>query len=233
MAGRTPPWLVTGANGLLTSAVARRLEERGEQLILHVHRGRDRVAGLVQRYPVRAADLASPHGARDIAAWALSHAPLGGLVLGASAFVKTPLSTIDPPEIERQLRIEIGSHLEIIARLGPSIADGGVIILFSDVGVRLGWPSYPVYLAAKGALEAASRSLARSLGPRVVVTCVAPGSLEGAPSPPEGTLAGRTALGRAGTPEEVADAVIRWIGLPAGVIHGACLLVDGGRHLYA
>lgn len=216
---------------MLTCEVARRLAERAAPLLLHLHDHRQRARDLVAIHPTLQADLGVPEGRRLLAGWAERHAPLGGIVLGASRFSSTPVRSVSLEEIQRIIALELESHLDLVLRLHPLVVDRGRIVFFSDVGVRLGWPSYPAYLAAKGGVEAATRSLARSLGPRLIVTCVAPGSIEGAPAPPEGVVTGDTALGRTGLPEEVAEAVVRWLGLPAVVIAGQCLRIDGGRRL--
>lgn len=226
------PWLITGANGLLTSAVAFRLHRGGTPLLLHVHERTHRIRDLLELHPSVRGDLATPGPRREVLAAVESHAPLGGLVLGASRFEPEPVSSTPPRALAATVERELVAHLEIVGALHRRLIDGARIVLFSDTGTALGWPSHPAYLAAKAGLEAATRSLARDLGPRLVVFCVAPGSLEGAPPPPEGVTRHRTALGRPGTPDEVARAVVAYSALPTTVIQGSCLVVDGGRRLY-
>jgi len=225
------PWLVTGANGLLTSAIAHRLAGVGVPMLLHVHGRTDRIDSLLHgSNPAVFADLENA-GDRDLlVSQAIRLAPLGGLVLGASRFQMTPPD--DTSGLTGTLSLDLLAPVELALRLAPHMAPGGRIILFGDAGTTLGWPSYTAYLAAKGGVEAALPSLARRLGPRVVVLGVAPGAVEGAPSPPEGTLRHRTALGRPASPEEVARAILRFAALPSPVSHGRILVVDGGRRLY-
>jgi pteridine reductase len=222
------PVLLTGANGLLISSVATRLQEFFP-LLLHVHRRRDRLeaAGL-DHHPVVEADLSSEHGVATLAAAAERVAPLGGIVLGASAFQKTHPVTAQPHEIRNVLALELVAHLELIHRLHSSVHHGGRIVLFSDAGIPRGWPSYDGYLAAKAGLEAATRSLARALGPRIIIFCVSPGLSRGAATPPQGTTLEHVALGRAADPEEIATFVVRAWDLPPAVTHGHVLHVDGG-----
>lgn len=225
------PYLVTGANGLLTSAIARLLFQLGPPPLLHYHRSTNRIGELFEAGPTLQADLRSSADRERLGGWAKRHAPLAGVVLGASSFEKTPFDTTTTEQISKVLELELGSHLDVTRRLSGLLADDGRLLFFSDVGTRLGWPSYPAYLAAKAGIEAAVKSLARSLGPRIVVCCIAPGSLKGAPPPPEGAIRERTPLGRAGTPDEVAGAVVRFLHLPPSVVQGQTLLIDGGRHL--
>ncbi len=228
----TGPWLITGANGLLTSAVARGLHGRGHALLLHVHENTHRIGDLVDSNPSLEADLATAPSRRDFVAAARSHAPLAGLVLGASRFEAAPTGDPGAPAAGPIVERELSAHLELIQGLHRHLVDGGRIVLFSDTGTVLGWPSYGPYLAAKAGLEAATPALARALGPRLVVFCVAPGSLEGAPPPPGSVVRHRTALERLGSPEEVARSVVELCGLPAPVVQGQCFVVDGGRRLY-
>lgn len=90
------------------------------------------------------------------------------------------------------------------------------------------------YSAAKGAVIAMTRALAKELGPSGVrVNCVAPGAimtdmnreLDGEALR---DLAERTPLGRLGKPKEVADALVFLAGAGASFITGQILGVDGG-----
>jgi NAD(P)-dependent dehydrogenase (short-subunit alcohol dehydrogenase family) len=152
-------------------------------------------------------------------------------VLGASRFTKTPVVGLTPDTIREVLELELQVHLELVTCLAAHLVDGARVVLFTDTAVAFGWADYPVYLAAKGGLDAAVRSLALALGPRVTVFAVAPGSLEGTPPPPDGDPRDTTALGRRGRRTEVAAAVTGLMGLPSAVVQGATVAVDGGRRL--
>ncbi|HHQ49611.1 MAG TPA: SDR family oxidoreductase, partial [Acidobacteria bacterium] len=189
----------------------------------------DRLDGL-HRHPRLAADLASTADRDALVARAAAMAPLGGLVVGASRFERTPPG--DEADVRPALALDLEAPLELALRLAPHMVSGARIVLFGDAGTALGWPSYPAYLAAKGGIEAAASSLAHRLGPEIVVLAVAPGAVEGAPPPPQGAIRHRTALGRMATPEEVARAILRFAALPPTVSHGRILVVDGGRRLF-
>jgi pteridine reductase len=73
-----------------------------------------------------------------------------------------------------------------------------------------------------------TRVLARALAPEVRVCGVAPGPVAVEPEQEE-RRAAETLLGRVGTPEDVADAVVFLA--RAGFVTGASLVVDGGRLL--
>lgn len=225
--------VVTGANGLLTSAVARQLAILGAPLLLHVHRETSRIDSTCElaRADRIAADLSTTEGRELVIRRAAALAPLGALVLGASRFTRTPVEQLDHATVRSVLGLELESHLEIVGGLARHLAAGARVVLFTDTATTIGWADYPVYLAAKGGLDAAVRSLARSLGPRVSVLGVAPGSLDGTPAPPDGDPRETTALGRRGTAAEVAAATVGLMRLPQAVIHGVTVPVDGGRRL--
>jgi pteridine reductase len=87
---------------------------------------------------------------------------------------------------------------------------------------------------AKAALAAMTLSLARELAPDVRVNAVAPGAVlwpeAGKAYADQQALLASTALQRAGTPEDVAEAV-RWLLVDAHYTTGQVLRVDGGRAL--
>jgi 3-oxoacyl-[acyl-carrier protein] reductase/pteridine reductase len=80
--------------------------------------------------------------------------------------------------------------------------------------------------------------MARALAPRVAVNCVAPGMIETGDSKPQAAkhrafmrrIAKKTPMQRAGTPAEVAAAVL-FFATAAEFITGQVLLVDGGLGL--
>ncbi len=222
------PVLLTGANGLLISAIGQQLQELSP-LLLHVHRRRDRLVNSdLAGHPVVNADLSSEQGVATVIEAAQRLAPLGGIVLGASAFQKTHPAAPELHRIRDVLALELEAQLELIHNLHALVQDGGRIVLFSDAGIGRGWPSYDAYLAAKAGLEAAARSLANALGPRLIIFCVSPGLSRGAATPPQGTLLEHVPLGRAADPGEVATFVLRAWTLPPTVTHGQVLHVDGG-----
>jgi NAD(P)-dependent dehydrogenase (short-subunit alcohol dehydrogenase family) len=118
-------------------------------------------------------------------------------------------------------------------------AGGGAIVNISSTAVVHG--NYGIYGAAKAAVEGWTRSLAVEAAPyRVRVNCVSPGWIKteatqpGAPVDAEAAVR-RAAweretslLGRMGTPEEIAHAVLFLASDQASFVTGAVLIVDGG-----
>jgi 3-oxoacyl-[acyl-carrier protein] reductase len=108
----------------------------------------------------------------------------------------------------------------------------GRIVSVSSISARLGTRGQSNYAAAKAALEAASRSLAREMGSRgITVNCVAPGIIE-SPATNEAFDAARirdlVPLQRAGHPDDVAAAVSFLASDAAAYITGQTIPVSGG-----
>ena len=108
----------------------------------------------------------------------------------------------------------------------------GRIVSLTSVAADIGNRGQTNYTAAKGAIEAASRSLARELGPRgVTVNCVSPGIID---TPMVAGLfdakaiAAIVPLQRLGTADEVAAVVAYLASDAAGYITGQSIPVNGG-----
>jgi 3-oxoacyl-[acyl-carrier protein] reductase len=113
--------------------------------------------------------------------------------------------------------------------------DGGVIINMSWDHVLAGMPGVnpQLYSAVKGAVLAFSKSLARSVAPRVRVNVLAPGWIEtsfgaGLDEGMRRTVAESTPLKRWGTPDDVANAAVFLASPAAAFITGHTMLVSGG-----
>jgi len=110
----------------------------------------------------------------------------------------------------------------------------GRIVQIGSVVGSSGNPGQANYAAAKAALIGFTKSLALEVGSRgITVNCVAPGFIDtdmtqALPQAQRDALTGRIPLGRLGSPEDVANAVLFLAGPRAGYITGATLHVNGG-----
>ena len=122
----------------------------------------------------------------------------------------------------------------------PIINDGGRIINISSGLARFSFPGSSAYGSMKGAVEVLSRYLAKELGARgIAVNVVAPGAIETDFSGgmvrdnPEinKTIAGVTALGRVGLPDDIGGVVAFLCTEDAKWINGQRIEVSGGMNL--
>lgn len=113
-------------------------------------------------------------------------------------------------------------------------AGGGVILNASSVVALYGNFGQTNYTAAKAAVIAMTQTWARELGRHGIrVNAVAPGFVatrivEAMPEQVRRMMVERTPLGRAGTPEEIAEAYVWLASSRASFITGAVLSIDGG-----
>ena len=95
------------------------------------------------------------------------------------------------------------------------------------------WRHHLAYCASKSALATLTRALARALAPEIQVNAVAPGIAqfpEGYSEDLRNRLIERVPLGRAGTPQEVAQ-LVRFLVESGGYMTGQIISIDGGRSL--
>lgn len=126
------------------------------------------------------------------------------------------------------------------AALLPLLRDGARILNVSTGLARFSLPGYAAYASMKGAVEVMTRYMARELGPRrISVNTIAPGAIEtdfGGGAVRDNAdlnrmIAGFTAQGRAGLPDDIGGAVTALLDPGAGWITGQRIEVSGGMFL--
>jgi pteridine reductase len=222
--------LVTGAGVRVGAAIARDLAARGWKVAgaYRIHRPRGLSA-------VLEADLSRPDGPAALAAaFRARFSRLDLLVNSAASFDELSLEETDAAAFDAQMDLNARAPLLLVRALLPLLRrSGGSVVNVADVGGGLvPWKGFTAYAASKAALVRATECLALELAPRIRVNAVAPGTVlwpEHYPPARRRALAARIPLGRAGTGQDVADAV-RYLA-DAPFVTGAVIPVDGGRHL--
>jgi pteridine reductase len=208
--------LVTGGTGRIGAAVTARLEAAGWSVL-----AASRADG----------DVAQPDQARALVERAASE--LGGLDLLVNGAGEgfAPKSALEVTEADWELAFGAtakGSFFVTQAAAPHLRESGGTVVMIEDVAAYQPWPSFAAHSAAKAAQAMLTRVFARVLAPEVRVCGIAPGSVAVEPDQ-EQRRAAETLLGRVGSPEDVASAVVFLA--EAGFVTGTSLVVDGGRLL--
>jgi NAD(P)-dependent dehydrogenase (short-subunit alcohol dehydrogenase family) len=106
--------------------------------------------------------------------------------------------------------------------------DGGRIVNISSLGGIRAWPDHAHYCASKAGVIHLTRALAQAWAPKITVNSVAPGVIPfGEPDERVKHLIAKTPAGRAGTADEIADAVVFFLNA-SDFMTGQVLAVDGG-----
>ncbi len=240
--GRTA--LVTGSTSGIGRGIALALAAEGAHVVVS---GRDNARGVAAVEAIRAeggqadfvlADLgASAAAARALAEEAT--AVLGGridiLVNNAGIYPVGPTADVTDDTLEALLAVNIRAPHALVAVIAPAMAarGGGSIVNIGSWMGSLGIGFSALYGATKVALEQMSRSWAAEYGHAGVrVNSVAPGAVltEGNESSKDvlEQMTAPTPAGRAGTPADIAKAVVFLASDDASFIHAATLAVDGG-----
>jgi pteridine reductase len=176
-------------------------------------------------------DLTTKAGAAALAALALDE--LGGLDLvvhaAGAGFAPKPIEDVTEEDWDAAMDVTGKGTFFLAQAVAPALREShGVLVILEDVASFQAWPSFAAHCAAKAAQAMLTRVLARALAPDVRVCGIAPGSVAVEPGQEE-RRAAETLLGRIGTPQDIADAVVFLAG--AEFVTGTSLVVDGGRLL--
>ena len=240
-----PVYLLLGATGGIGSAVAHRLADNGAQLILGA-----RTEGDVDNLAAETDGDALPLDVTDFSQVqdAVAHATeaygrLDGVANFVGSILLKPahLTSLDEYRTQIEKNLDTAFHT-VKAAARPMMKNGGSIVLMTSAVARTGLKNHEAIAAAKGGVVGLMRAAAATYaGRNVRVNAVAPGLVGG-----EGehksrmsesilsSEAGREqsaqmhALGRVGTPEDVAPAVTWLLDPETDWVTGQVIGVDGG-----
>ena len=207
---------MTGGTGRVGSAIASRLEAESWS---------------VKAVGRRDGDLAHPDQARALVERAVEE--LGGLDLLVNAagegFAPIPVEELSEADWDAAFGATAKGSFFVTQAAAPHLRETrGCVVMVEDVAAYQAWPSFAAHCAAKAAQAMLTRVLARALAPEVRVCGVAPGPVAVEPEQ-EQRRAAETLLGRVGSADDVAAAVVYLAG--ASFVTGTTLVVDGGRLL--
>lgn len=239
-----PVALITGGGRRVGAVIARSLHAAGYDLVLHYRHSADAAEALAAELEQQRegsvqlahAELAALETLPELVAAAIARfGRLDALINNASAFYPTPIDSATPAQWDELFASNAQAPFFLAQAAAPALSQsGGAIVNLVDIYAERPLANHPIYCMAKAALLAMTRSLALDLGPQVRVNAVAPGAVmwpsEGKAYDDKMAMLERTPLKRAGTPEDVASAVL-WLLRDAPFVTGQVLRIDGGRTL--
>jgi pteridine reductase len=237
--------LVTGSGRhRVGNAVAKALAARGYAIALHYHRSADEsrqslaeleaAGATVQAFQADVADEAAVM--RMFAEIRTQFGRLDVLVTSAAVWEPQPLEAVTAADVRRQFDINtLGTFLccREAAKIMVPQPEGGAIVTIGDWACARPYANYLAYFVSKGALPTLTRALAVELAQRntrIRVNCILPGPVmlpEDLSKPEIQGAVAATLVKRAGTPENVAQAVLFLV--ENDFVTGVTLPVDGGR----
>jgi NAD(P)-dependent dehydrogenase (short-subunit alcohol dehydrogenase family) len=235
---RQPVAVVTGAANGIGAAVAARLREDGMLVV-----GLDMEP--CEQGPSVEVDVSAIE-AHDplIDRLAAEHGPVRALVNVAGIFIPESVADLTPAAYRRQLGVMLDGPIWLARAAGLHMArnGGGRIVNVTSIHASNSERTALSYDAAKGGLEAATRTLALELGEHgVLVNSLAPGfvrtrmsvlngvdELEGNWFKDNYVESGRLPVRRAAEPSEIAGVVSFLVSDDNTYTNGARIVVDGG-----
>jgi NAD(P)-dependent dehydrogenase (short-subunit alcohol dehydrogenase family) len=238
--------VVTGASSGIGRACALACNAMGAQLIL-VGRNQDELQKTMEQATDPSAcrllsvDLTQFDAVTTAFSTLLKETgPIDGLIHAAGISTTLPFRNVNPEKLQHFFTVNVAAALhltQVLLKPGHFNSGGGSVVYLTSVMSQVGESAKLLYSMSKGALLAASRSLAVELAPKKIrVNCVAPGVVDTPMSQqayyskdPElkARITSLHPLGL-GNPEDVAGACVYLLSDAARWITGTQLMVDGG-----
>jgi pteridine reductase len=231
--------IVTGAGQRVGQAIALALGAEGMHVAVHYRESRagaEETAAKIRDSGGTAVTLAADLTSRDEARRLVdrSVAELGGLDLvvpSAASFERVALADVDDDAWDRSLDLNLASPFALVQRAVPALrAARGSVVFISCSSASVPMRGYLPYVVSKGAVKHLMKTLALELAPDIRVNAVAPGTVMPPLSYDQAAverLSRAIPLGRVGTPQDIARAVVFLASSP--FVTGHELAVDGGR----
>lgn len=246
--------LVTGGSRGLGKNTALHLARQGIDLVVTYRSGRQAAEATVAEIHAQGGKaVALPLDVGDSASFATFAEAVGRvlkenwqrttfdyLVNNAGIGIHASFAETSEAQFDELFRIHLKGPFFLTQALLPLIADGGRIVNISSGLARFALPGYAAYAAMKGGIEVLTRYLAKELGGRgIAVNTLAPGAIEtdfGGGTVRDNAqvnafIAGQTALGRVGLPDDIGGAIAALLSDNSRWINGQRIEASGGMFL--
>jgi pteridine reductase len=233
--------LVTGAGTRVGRVIAVALGKAGMRVGVHyagsekgAREAVEEIMGAGSDARTLPGDLTDPATApRLIEHTAKVFGSLDVLVNSAAVMLRTPVGEVLVEDWDAMFALNLRAPFFLSQAAARVMGDrGGAIVSIADLAAFETWRGYVPHSITKAGIVQMTRSLAHALAPKVRVNAVAPGPVllpEGWTQEQADKLISTTPLGRLGSPDDVAQAVLYL--LSAEYVTGETIIVDGGRHV--
>lgn len=234
LAGKTV--LVTGGAKRVGRGIAERLAREGARVLIHYNRSETEAREVADQFgngaDIFKANLESVDEiTRMFAEIGRRAGRLDGLVNNAARFTRfDPLALTEGDwDFIHSVNLKATFFSCQQGALLMRQHGGGRIVNISSMGGIRPWPEHVHYCASKAGVIHMTRALAVALAPDISVNSVAPGVIPFAEAgdPRIQALVDKTPAGRAGTADEIADAVVYFL-TATKFVTGQVIAVDGG-----
>lgn len=227
--------LITGASRGLGRAIALRLSEAGAYVIALARPSVDLDALQVllgDRGETWSIDVLSDDVPRRLEAFG----NLNILVNNAGSNKPEPVTSVTDETLDQLMNLNVRSVFRLSRSAARIMGEGSAIINITSQMGHVGSSNRSVYCMTKHAIEGLTKAMAVELAPRGIrVNAVAPTFIETPMTAPmladadfRRFVERMIPMGKTGSPDDVADAVLYLASPAAGLVTGHSLLVDGG-----
>ena len=162
---------------------------------------------------------------------------LDGLVNNAGYGLFEPIASVTENQFDGLFNVHLKGPFFLTQTLLPLMAQGADIVNLTSATTRVATAGVAPYAAFKGGLEVLTRYMAKEFGERGIrANSVSPGAIRtdlggGLNDEFEAMLAGQTALGRVGEPEDVGRVVGALLSQDLGWVNAQSIEVGGGYNI--
>ncbi|HMI47630.1 MAG TPA: SDR family oxidoreductase [Gemmatimonadaceae bacterium] len=179
-------------------------------------------------------DLTDPSTAPRLVEHAMKvFGSLDVLINSAAVMLRTPVGEVLVEDWDAMFALNLRAPFFLSQSAARVMGErGGSIVNIADLAAFETWRGYVPHSITKAGVVQMTRALAHALAPKIRVNAVAPGPVllpDGWTQEQADKLISTTPLGRLGSPDDVAQAVLYL--LSADYVTGETIIVDGGRHV--